>query len=218
MTQLVVPAYFHPAVRGADWEALAGMADRVRLVVLNVASGVGTLFDPAFLPALDRLRAAGVAIAGYIDTDYAHRPGSQVLPELELYQERYGVSAVFFDRVSALPGDVGHYAGLAAGVRSAGVSVVAFNHGAHPVEAYAEHGDLLGTFEGPWSSYVDIAVPRWVRARPAGQFFHLVHSVPPWQAEDGWELARKRNAGAAYLTSHSGDNPWDRLDVMLGPV
>ncbi len=75
--------------------------------------------------------------------------------------------------------------------RDAGARLVVFNHGAHPVEAYADHADLLGTFEGSWSSYVELGVPRWVRSRPAGQFFHLLHSVPrrPWRTRGGWPPA-----------------------------
>ena len=44
--RLVVPAYFHPAVHPGDWEWLAGHAERVRLVILNVRNGPGVNFDP----------------------------------------------------------------------------------------------------------------------------------------------------------------------------
>ena len=46
--RLVVPAYFHPAVRPGDWEWLAEHADQVRLVILNVANGPGTRPDAPF--------------------------------------------------------------------------------------------------------------------------------------------------------------------------
>ena len=94
-----------------------------------------------------------------------------------------------------------------------GAHLVAFNHGAHPVEAYADHADLLGTFEGPWSAYLELAVPRWVRSRPAEQFFHLVHSLPGANFGDALWLAARRNAGCVYLTDRGGANPWDCLPV-----
>ena len=89
--------------------------------------------------------------------------------------------------------------------------MVAFNHGAHPIEAYAEHADLLGTFEGPWNAYLEMAVRRWERSRGAGQFFHLLHSVPTSFFSDAIWLAARRKAGSVYITDRSGANPWDGL-------
>lgn len=208
---LLVPAYFHPSVRPADWERLVTLADRVRLVVLNVASGPGEQPDEAFWPVLASLRAAGLTVAAYVDTDYGQRALTAALSDLERYQDWYGVSDVFFDRVSSWTEHTGHYRGFADAARRQGANVVAFNHGAHPVEEYAEYADLLGTFEGPWRAYLDVPIPHWVRAVPAHQLFHLVHSVPRTHLGDALDLAHKRNAGAAFATNQAGDNPWDRL-------
>ena len=181
------------------------------MIVLNPASGPGSQPDPALFPALERLSSAGVTVAGYVDTNYGQRPAHQALLEFTRYLAWYQVDGVFFDRVAVAPADVSHYAGLARQVRALGASLVAFNHGAHPIEAYAEYADLLGTFEGPWSAYLDLAVPRWVRSRSAAQFFHLLHSVPAANFRDALWLAARRNAGSAYITDRGGANPWDGL-------
>lgn len=208
---LVVPAYFHPAVRPDDWLRLAMRADQLRLVVLNVASGSGERRDSAFGPVLARLRAAGVEVAAYVDTAYGSRPLGAALAELNRYQDWYGVHNVFFDQVATSAELVGVYREFADGARRAGAELVAFNHGAQPAEAYAEHADLLGTFEGPWQAYLDAVVSRWVRQSPAQRFFHLVHSVPRAHLGDALDLAARRNAGGAYVTNQSGPNPWDHL-------
>ena len=147
--RLVVPAYFHPALRPDYWESLAEHAPQVRLVILNLADGPGLRPDTAFDPALERLRDAGVAVAGYVDTNYGRRPAPEILADLGRYLEWYGVGGVCFDRAAAAVEHLGHYATLASRAREAGAAVVLFNHGTHPVEAYAEHADVLGTFEGP---------------------------------------------------------------------
>ena len=211
MPQLLVPAYFHPASHPGEWAWLASRAAQVRFIVLNVANGPGPQPDSAFTPVLERLRSAGVAVGGYVDTNYGQRSAPDVLADLGRHLEWYQVAGVFFDRVAVAAEQVGHYAGLTARARELGARVVAFNHGAHPVEAYAEHADLLGTFEGPWRAYPDLAVPRWTRSRPASLFFHLVHSVPRKSFEDAYWLAARRNAGCAYVTDHSGANPWEGL-------
>jgi hypothetical protein len=209
--RLVVPAYFHPGARPADWELLARSAPQVRMVILNVASGPGPGPDPAFIPAAGRLRQAGVDVAGYVDTDYGRRAPGQALADLERYLRWYDVTGVCFDQAAGTADQLGYYAALARGARTAGVRSVVFNHGVHPVEAYAEHADLLGTFEGPWCAYAGLKVPRWTRGWPAGMFQHVVYSVPPQNFDRACGLAMARHAGCVYITDRGGANPYDQL-------
>jgi Spherulation-specific family 4 len=209
--RLVVPAYFRPDLTPGAWEWLAARAPIVRSVILNPSSGPGHEPDPCYHTALDALRAAGVIVTGYVDTNYGGRAASAALAEVERYQRWYHVAGVCFDRVAADPAQVGHYAALAAGARLLGARLVIFNHGVHPAEQYADHADVLGTFEGPWRSYLRAAVPRWTRSRPAEQFYHVVHAVPPRRLGDAMALAARRQAGCAYITDRSGPNPYDGL-------
>ncbi len=208
---LLVPAYFHPAVRPHDWTRLAEQAERIALVVLNVATGPGEHRDPAFDAVLGQLRTARIEVAGYVDTGYATRPTEQVLTDLTRYRDWYTTDAVFFDRAAGEAEHVGHYAALAHAARALGTGTVVFNHGSHPVQAYAAHADLLGTFEGPWSSYIELAIPSWARQEQLAHVAHLVHSVPPELIGTALELAVQRNASCVYVTDRSGPNPWRRL-------
>ena len=209
--RLVVPAYFRPDTRADDWELLAKHAQQVRMVILNLANGPGTDPDPAYFPALSRLREAGVAVAGYVDTNYGRRPAREAIADLEFFLQWYDVAGVCFDRVAVSAEQLGYYAALSRDARSAGARVVLFNHGAHPLEAYAEHANLLGTFEGPWRAYLQLAVPRWTRSRPAGSFYHVVYSVPRENFDHAFLLAIRRRAGCVYITDRGGANPYDCL-------
>jgi hypothetical protein len=211
MPQLIVPAYFHPATHPDEWAWLAERPARIRTIVLNLANGPGDQPDAVVFPVLDRLRYAGVTVIGYVDTNYGRRSTYEAVAEIRRYMDWYQVAGVFFDRAAVAPEDVSLYAELSSRARDLGAHIVALNHGAHPVEAYAEHADLLGTFEGPWIAYTELTVPRWVRSRPAGQFFHLLHSVPEASFSDALWLAARRNAGCAYVTDRGGSNPWDGL-------
>ena len=216
-SRLIVPAYFHPATHQREWAWLAERAEQVELVVLNLADGAGRRPDVAYQPVLERLRSASVTVCGYIDTNYGRRPVPEVVADLTRYQDWYLVDGVFLDRASAAAEHLTWYARLAAYARGLGARVIALNHGAHPVESYAEHADLLGTFEGPWDAYLELAVPRWVRSRPAAQFFHLLHSVPPACFADARRLVQRRNAGCAYITDRGGANPWDGIPRQAAP-
>jgi hypothetical protein len=209
--RLVVPAYFHPALHPDQWEWLADHAPQVRLVILNVASGPGTAPEPVFRPVLDRLGKAGVPVAGYVDTNYGHRPAQDALTELGRYLDWYEVGGVCFDRVAAGGQQLRYYAALSARAREMGAGAVLFNHGMHPVEEYAEHADVLGTFEGPWPAYLRLAVPHWTRSRPAEMFYHVVYSVPTGHFGDAFALAVRRRAASVYVTDRDGANPYDQL-------
>jgi hypothetical protein len=217
--RLVVPAYFRPDVRPDDWAMLAKHPSQVRLVILNLANGPGTQPDPAFFSALDRLGEAGVAVAGYADTNYGRRPAYEALADLGHFLHWYNVSGVFFDRVAVTAEHLGYYAALSRQARDMGARMVVFNHGAHPLEAYTEHANLLGTFEGPWRAYLQLAVPRWTRSRPADKFYHVVYSVPPEHHDHAFLLATRRRAGCVYITDRGGANPYDGLPAAgIEPV
>jgi hypothetical protein len=207
----VVPAYFHPAIAPGAWLALAGAADSLCLVVVNVASGPGDQPDPAYVEVIDRLLDAGAPLAGYVDTDYGRRPPADALAEIARYREWYRVPSVFFDRVSSGIEHVPYYRILTAASRGAGMALVAFNHGTYPVREYAQDADLLGVFEGPFSSLVELDVPSWVHDLPADRFFQLVYDSPATLAGIIGGLATERNIGSSYRTEATGPNPWDTL-------
>jgi hypothetical protein len=213
--RLVVPAYFHPAAAPEQWARLAREAAQIRLVVLNPASGPGGGPDPAYIRALEPLRAAGVQVAAYVDTNYGQRPLRAALAEIKQYLDWYRVDGVLFDRVSATSADLRHYALLSRRARKLGAGVVAFNHGVHPHEAYARHADIIGTFEGPWQVYLEQAVPQWTRSWPADRFYHVVYSVPPEHLGDAFLMAGRRRAGCVYVTDHGGGNPYNRLPSLV---
>ena len=213
----VVPAYFHPVADPFAWERLAQHANAVRMVVLNVSDGPGDRPDPAFRPVLERLTEAGVTVAGYVDTDYGRRSIADALIEMGAYLDWYGLCAAFLDQVSSGHDDLDHYAILAEKARLLGVRLLAFNHGTHPVEEYADHAELLGTFEGPWRAYAETVVPNWVWSRPPEQFYHLLYSVPRARHAEACALVANRGAGGAFVTDHGGANPWDYLPDDLFP-
>jgi hypothetical protein len=213
---LVVPAYFHPAVRPRQWQWLAEHAALVRLVILNVDNGPGSGPQAAFLAAVEPLRAAGVCVIGYVDTGYGRRDARAVLAETSRYLDWYGVRGVCLDQAAAGTEGVGYYARAAERVRALGAEVVFFNHGTHPAPGYAGHADLLGTFEGTWQAYGRLRTPDWTRRWPPSKFYHVVHSVPVERVPAAWQLAAHRRAGAVYITERSGPNPNDSLPETAG--
>lgn len=209
--RLVVPAYFHPVLQPGPWRWLAENGPRVRLVILNVHNGPGRRPEPPFQEVTARLRAAGVPVIGYVDTDYGRRPARQIMTELGQYLDWYDVSGVCLDRAGTVSAVLAYYGALAARVRKLGAGFVFFNHGTHPAEDYARHADLLGTFEGPWPAYRKLAVPSWTESWPSEKFYHVVYSVPAGHFGEATRLAIRRRAASVYITERGGPNPYDGL-------
>ena len=212
---LLVPAYFHPAVAGEQWERLADPGQRLRLVVVNVNSGPGDVVDPSYIAVVTALRTARVRLAGYVDSDYGRRPVVDVAADVAAYLQRYQVSGVFLDQVSAGLADLDLYAQYVLAARSSGASFVVLNPGTHPHPGYVDLANLTVTFEGSWAAYQALAVPDWVHDRPARRLCHLIHSVPPGAFDATLDLAARRNAGTVFISDGRGANPWDHYPAAL---
>ncbi|WP_435611708.1 spherulation-specific family 4 protein [Streptomyces sp. bgisy159] len=213
MSTLLVPYYEHPAVRPAEWAAVLAAAPRLYGVVLNPASGPGTVPDPAFAEVAARLRAADVRVLGYTDTAYGRRPPAEVADDLARHRAWYATDGVFLDQVASGPGDLPYYRGLAHAVRAAGCRSLTLNPGTPPHPGYARVADVLVTFEDPWAAYRTRRPPA---PAVAAVQCHLVHGVPA--GADCAGLARSLGAGLHCAVPGTGDHPWGTLPHTLEPV
>ncbi|AEV81253.1 Spherulin-4 [Actinoplanes sp. SE50] len=212
MSALVVPAYFHPAVAGDDWRALAAHGSSVRAVVLNSADGPG--------PAPEReLTAAAVAtgrpLLGYVDTDYGRRSPTAVHADVDRWHRWYPTAGLFLDRVCSQPELLPWYTELVEGIRRRTRGTVVFNHGAHPHPGYAVLADVLVTFEGPYAAYENLVAPDWARQLPPDRLWHLVYDTPEELLPLALDRAAAAGAGGVYVTDRAGANPWDGLPAYL---
>ena len=171
-SSLLVPYYEHPAERPEGWAALLAAAPRLYGVVLNPENGPGPAADPAFADVARRLRAVGVRVLGYTDTDYGRRPQAEVVVDLLRHRDWYGADGAFLDQVPTEPEAAAHFRRIGVAARAAGARTLVFNHGAQPHPSYVPLADLLVTFEGPWDTYRDLDLP------PGDRYCHLVYAAP----------------------------------------
>ncbi|MFF4268304.1 spherulation-specific family 4 protein [Streptomyces sp. NPDC001536] len=207
MSTLLIPYYEHPSVRPAEWDAIIAAAPRLYGVVLNPANGPGDAPDAAFAEIAGRLRAAGVRVLGYADTDYARRPPADVVRDLTRHRDWYGTDGAFLDQVTSGPEEFAYYRRLATAVRG----TLALNHGTTPHPSYARIADVLVTFEGPWSTYRR-QPPRPWRGGTDVRLCHLVYGVP-----DGVDPAAE-GVDLYCAVPGGGDHPWGTLPHTLEPA
>lgn len=202
------PSYDGP---GSEWDTAVAAEPAVRYLVLNPDSGPGRVPQPLHVDRARRAAAAGICVLGYVHTNWGKRDEAAVRRDIARFGDWYGVTSTFFDEAATAPDLVGWYGDLTAHVHASPGSVAALNHGTLPAEQYAEVGDVLVVFEGPWSAYRTFDVPSWVRQAPARSFWHLVHTTPVTALDAALSHARSLNAGTVYVTDGQMPNPWDRL-------
>jgi hypothetical protein len=209
---LAVPAYFHPAVAGADWAALAAQGPAVRAVILNSHNGPGPVPERELTAAAV---ATGRPLLGYVDTDYARRDPDEVLADVERWIEWYPTSGLFLDRVATGSELLTWYDVVVSEIRGRTAGTVVFNHGAHPHPRYAALADALVTFEGPYAWHQEIEVPTWVHSMPPEKIWHLVYDTPSTLLPTALARAADAGAGVVYVTDRAGVNPWDGVPRYL---
>ena len=209
----MVPAYFHPALAAADW---AGWPGRGRAAAGRAQRGQRPrrVPDHAFFDVVRDVQSGGAPVRRVTSTPTtAQARVGQVLAELHRYWEWYGVRDVFLDRAASGIEYVDRTGGSPRSAGRSAPTVVAFNHGTHPAPEYAEHADLLGTFEGPLPAFLDLDVPRWVHDRPADWFYHLLLQYTGDVAGRSRHWPAERNVGSLYRTERTRPNPWAGLPV-----
>ncbi|MFE1444292.1 spherulation-specific family 4 protein [Streptomyces sp. NPDC058739] len=214
MNTLLVPYYEHPDVRPAEWDAIVAAAPRLHGVVLNPADGPGAHPDAAFAGAAARLKAAGVRVLGYADTDYGRRPHEEVAAELARHHAWYGADGAFLDQAASDPAALPYYRRLAAAAWSSGCTTLVLNHGTPPDPAYARTADVLVTFEGTWETYR--TTPPAPSYGPGTLVCHLVYGVP--DGADVTGAVRARGADLHCAVPGTGAHPWGTLPHTLEPT
>ncbi|MBT2386562.1 spherulation-specific family 4 protein [Streptomyces sp. ISL-11] len=221
-----VPGIAHPLLAPGEWSELLRADVPVEWVVLGsggmaaageASGGPGARPDPYQLPAVARLRQAGVRILGHLDLRFGERPFAELLAEAQSYINWYKVDGFSLDACptdrAALPGTRRTVTTLRAMLERAYIVLV---HGAHPCAGYADLADQLVTFCGPWSAYRWSQVSEWTADHPPGRFCHLVHGVPAQHLDEALRIARWQGAGTIYFTDRTDRDEADPWEVMPG--
>lgn len=208
---LTLPAYFNPTREARSWELVRGYASAVRFVVLNPASGPGLAPEPDYAGLRATLRADGIKVLGYVNTDYGSRARADVREDTTAYRSWYDVDGVFFDQVRSDLEGLDYYEDVVTDARAAGCRSVVLNPGVYPHRAYLDLANLVVTFEGSLEEHRALEAPSWTREVPASRFCHLVYGVPQAELASTRARAELAHAGTLYVTDLSGSNPWGEL-------
>jgi hypothetical protein len=202
-----VPAYFGPWA-ASEWESLVRM--RPAIVVINPAHGPGVSAHGGYRENVDRCRAFGAEVLGYVATGWLRRSIDDVADDVANYASWYGTSGTFFDEIpnSSAPGRVGELRKLD---ELTWTQRTVFNCGQPiPQRWYRLFPRVLwGTFEGGPAQLRETAF-----VGPPHRQVHLVHSVPETAAARVSAELSRRGVGFSCVTADEMPNPWDVCPIV----
>lgn len=212
---MAVPAYFYP---GSYWNQMDQAQPHPQVAVMNPASGPGSARDPQYVSAVRAAHAAGITVVGYVYTSYARRALAAVKSDIDAYYRWYGVDGIFLDEARTDCGSEPYYAKLNSYVKGkGGIARTILNPGTQTNECYVAAADILLTFEGSDSQYVNsYSAPAWVARYSPSHFWHVIYATPTLSAmAQAVQLSKARGAGYVYVTPATLPNPYGGLPTGL---
>ncbi|MBO0813157.1 MAG: hypothetical protein J2P23_14090, partial [Microlunatus sp.] len=236
---LAAAAYISPS--DPSWSRIAGTGEALGFVVANVFNGPGSAADPSWKAVIDQAHAHGVKVLGYVDTGYlggsdpvrTTRLGDtdptswmvQAEQDVDHWYSFYGssIDGIFFDdgmntcgpnAGSTLYADDYRYLTAVVHAQHLGALSV-LNPGISVPPCYEDSADVLATFEGPASSYLDptpdLAPLPWQAKADPDKFWNIVYDTDASQLAAVMAQSKRDNAGYVYVTPDTLPNPYDTI-------
>jgi hypothetical protein len=178
----------------------------VRIVLMNPNNGPGTSQSSTYVTLVQDAHAAGALVLGYVYTSYGGRSIGAVETDIDRYYAWYPVDGIFFDEADddncTLEGS--YYNPLYNHVKSKGAgAIVALNPGTATASCYLDSGDIIATFEGTHSTYINsfsTSGRDWETPANASRIWHIIHTTATESnMHEALQLSRQRNAGYIYV-------------------
>ncbi len=241
-TGLFVPLYSFPQFTDFSRSALSGWWRDIRdqatatnpiTVIINPSNGTADPTNPlsdfgVYRDAIRLLRQnPNVGVLGYVYTQGGVRPQSQVIQNIDWYQNYYlnstggsMIDGIFVDELASSASHLSYYQTLATNIRGrtrlAGTTIIA-NPGVVPASALLSTtvADVLVTFENVENSANPSDTDFVDAVRPAGgsanmKYAAIIHSVPTAGDRDRvLRSAKVKGFNFVYVTDDVMFNPFD---------
>lgn len=226
-TGVLIPMYIYPssAYSNADYNGLIALARKYRnvplIAVINNSNGPGASQDGNFTVVITRMRAAGIIVCGYIDTNYRAVTAASVESQIDTWLSFYpAIDGLFFDQQDndASSASLTYYSAVTTYAHNKGLYPIISNPGTpllgdyyaaglpdiyciHENSSYPSEATLEGDYAGGNADYP------WDRR---AVLVYNQTALSPAQLA----IIRKY-AGWVYVTTDNLPNPWDSLPSYL---
>jgi hypothetical protein len=215
-TSLIVPLYGYPS---ATWTTLAQQKlanPSVPIVaVINPSNGPGTAQDPNFVSGIQTLKSAGITVIGYTFTNYASTPLASVESAILGYKTLYGLSGVYLDEMSNVPGHESYYSTLTQYADSIGMNLVIGNPGADVPSSYIGTVNAIIIYENSGLPSISF-LGGWHTSYPKSNFGIVAYGVS--SISPSYIASASNDVGYIYVTDGTMPNPYAALPSYLSSL
>lgn len=213
-TGILIPLYVYPSsiYTNTTYNTLIDLKknyhDVPMYVVLNPASGPGTVTDGNYTVAIKRLQGAGCIVLGYIATNYGATALSTVTGHVDTWLSLYpGIDGIFVDEVVSSPtsGQITYYTSLNEHIHGKALYPNVLNTGTAVNASVYDLGDIINVYEG--TSYPSEATLKGDFAGGAADFDYSRRGALAYnQSSFNEEYLRimTKYSGLVYITDVNG--------------
>lgn len=213
--RMLFPLYVYPSTGGVRWQPVVD-ANVYRNIdaIVNPHNGPGASIDLNYFNGINKLRAAGIGVYGYVHTTYGARSISAVKADVDTWLAWYApLVGIFVDEAEyrAGEGDEGYYAELYAYISSKGLKVIN-NPGIGTTETYIQLADTTCIFESNITK--PFVFPSWGWNYPPSKFCYLAHSASVEQMRAAVAALKVSNVEYVYITNATSSY-WSSIPPYL---
>lgn len=227
---IAIPAYKYPETwKPSDpyWDSIINAGStKVPLLVMNPNSGPGNAVSNDYVVTMQKAKAAGIRMVGYVRTGYGTKSEKDVFAEIDSWYSMYGdyISGIFFDEVKDSPDTLCYMSVINNYVKrkhNNGLTIA--NPGIHISDEIAPYADIFMTVEISGNTYINNYPQPHSKFEedPANQnrIFHVLYNVSSSDRAEVLRLARERNAGFVFITDDGNEanteNQFDQLPTYF---
>jgi len=177
-TGTIFPFYIYPTQ-----EAIQPLIDTANQypnvpiwVLLNPATGPGKTIDPNYVNAVTQLRAAGINILGYVNTNYGKRPINNVESDIKKWINFYKPDGIFLDLMAV---DHPYYSSITAFAKKRGIQMVEGNPGININSSAGNDVDIVNIFENDFLPTPLTQFKNWNNKHPASNLSLICYNISP---------------------------------------
>jgi hypothetical protein len=207
-TGILVPLYRHPDPTWDDLIQEKNTHSSVPiLVIVNPENGPG-FWALDYVLGIKKLQSAGIPVLGYVYTGYGTRNSAEITADIDAYKNWYGVSGIFFDEMSHVPGNENYYRHLSDYAKSIGLKFTIGNPGRDTTPSYIGTVDNIVIYENSGLPTV-ASLEGWHKNYPKSNFSILSYGID--ELNKKFVGSASSHMGLVYITDQTQPNPWYSL-------
>ena len=175
-----LPLYVYPSAGETNWaSAINAGGSKVSFIIANVNSGPGTSPQSDWTAVINNAVANGIAIYGYVYSQYGARPGAAVDADVSAWFQYYpNITGIFVDETSSDLSQLSYYQArynYIKGLNSANRVVI--NPGTITDESFMSVCDVNTIFESDYATWLGRSFPAWMANYSSDRFYAIVYAT-----------------------------------------